>query len=113
MGVRHVVQGSLRQEGSKIRLQLTLTDGESGVRRWSEAFHTDRAQLAQACQRLRGSDERTLVAALYLRSTSERPRNVVADRVAADGPGDAGFAQWYRVSRARTCSPQGVVRPAP
>ena len=65
MGVRHVVQGSLRQEGGRIRLNLTLTDGESGVQRWSEAFDTDRAQLAQAVSDFGVAIERTLVAELY------------------------------------------------
>ncbi len=95
MGVRHVVQGSLRQEGGRIRLNLTLTDGESGVQRWSEAFDTDRAQLAQAVSDFGVAIERTLVAELY-RSTGERIATLSPTEVSADDLAMQGYALWYR-----------------
>jgi TolB-like protein/DNA-binding winged helix-turn-helix (wHTH) protein len=95
MGVRHVVQGSLRQEGGRIRLNLTLTDGESGVQRWAEAFDTDRAQLAQAVSDFGVAIERTLVAELY-RSTGERVATLSPTEVSADDLAMQGYALWYR-----------------
>ena len=95
MGVRHVVQGSLRQEGGRIRLNLTLTDGESGVQRWAEAFDTDRAQLAQAVSDFGVAIERTLVAELY-RSTGERIATLSPTEVSADDLAMQGYALWYR-----------------
>ena len=112
MGVRHVVQGSLRQEASKIRLNLTLTDGESGVRRWSEAFDTDRAQLAQAVSDFAVAIERTLVAELTARPASalqrcRRPRcRPTTWRCRAMRCGIGRHAR----ERARST---GVVRPCP
>ena len=95
MGVRHVVQGSLRQEGGRIRLNLTLIDGESGVQRWAEAFDTDRAQLAQAVSDFAVAIERTLVAELY-RSTGERLATLSPTEVSADDLAMQGYALWYR-----------------
>jgi TolB-like protein/DNA-binding winged helix-turn-helix (wHTH) protein len=95
MGVRHVVQGSLRQEGGRIRLNLSLTDGESGVQRWAEAFDTDRAQLAQAVSDFGVAIERTLVAELY-RSTGERVASLSPTEVSADDLAMQGYALWYR-----------------
>ena len=95
MGVRHVVQGSLRQEASKIRLNLMLTDGESGVQRWSEAFDTDRAQVAQAVSDFAVAIERTLVAEVY-RSTGERLATLSPTEVSADDLAMQGYALWYR-----------------
>jgi TolB-like protein/DNA-binding winged helix-turn-helix (wHTH) protein len=47
MGVRHVVRGSLRQEGTTIRLNVALIDGETGMQRWAETFSAERARLGQ------------------------------------------------------------------
>jgi adenylate cyclase len=95
LGVRHVVQGSLRQEGSRVRLNVTLADGATGVQRWAEAFDTDRAQLAQTVSDFAVAIERTLVAELY-RSTGERLAALSPTEVSADELAMQGFALWYR-----------------
>lgn len=38
LGVRHVLEGSVRQEGEQIRVTAQLIDGESGYHRWSRAY---------------------------------------------------------------------------
>jgi adenylate cyclase len=95
MGVRHVVQGSLRREAGRIRLNLALIDGETGVQRWAEAFETDRAQLAQSVSDFAVAIERTLVGELY-RSTAERLATLSPSGVTADELAMRGYALWYR-----------------
>lgn len=95
MGVRHVVHGSLRQEGSTIRLNLALIDGETGAQRWAETFTTERAQLAQAVGDFAVAIERTLAGELF-RSTVERRAALAPAEVTADDLAMQGYALWYR-----------------
>jgi TolB-like protein/DNA-binding winged helix-turn-helix (wHTH) protein/Tfp pilus assembly protein PilF len=95
MGVRHVVRGSLRQEGSRIRLNLALIDGESGVQRWADTFEIERADLARAVGDFAVAIERTLAAEL-LRSTGERVAMLSPSQVTADDLAMQGYALWYR-----------------
>ena len=95
MGVRHVVHGSLRQEGTTIRLNLALIDGETGTQRWAEVFETDRAQLAQAVGDFAVAVERTLAAELF-RTTAERRARLSPSEVTADDLAMQGYALWYR-----------------
>jgi tetratricopeptide (TPR) repeat protein len=99
MGVRHVVRGTLRQEGTKMQLSVALIDGESGVQRWAETFSTERAQLAQTVGDFAVAIERTLVGELY-RTTVERRAALSPAEVTADDLAMQGYALWYRgVSR--------------
>lgn len=95
MGVRHVKSGSLRREDGKIRLSLTLIDGNNGVQRWAEVFDTDRAQLARAIGDFAVAIERTLVAELY-RSTGERLATLSPCEVSAGDLAMRGIALWCR-----------------
>ncbi|MCM2251936.1 MAG: tetratricopeptide repeat protein [Ramlibacter sp.] len=95
MGVRHVVQGSLRHEGGRIRINLALIDGESGVQRWAEVFDIERAELARAVGDVAVALERTLVAELY-RSTGQRIAALSPTQVTADDLAMQGYALWYR-----------------
>lgn len=95
MGVRHVVQGRLRQQGATVRLGLALVDGETGVQRWAETFETDRAQLANSVADFAVAIERTLAGALW-RSTAERRAALAPHEVTADDLAMQGFALWYR-----------------
>ncbi|MCW5634187.1 MAG: winged helix-turn-helix domain-containing protein [Rubrivivax sp.] len=95
MGVRHVVHGSLRQEGTTIHLNLALVDGDSGVQRWAENFAIERAQIAQAVGDFAVAIERTLTPALY-RTTVERRAALSPAEVTADDLAMQGVALWYR-----------------
>jgi len=99
MGVRHVVRGTLRQEGTAVQLSVALIDGESGVQRWAETFSTERALLAQTVGDFAVAIERTLVGELY-RTTVERRAALSPAEVTADDLAMQGYALWYRgVSR--------------
>ena len=95
MGVRHVVRGSLRQEGTNIHLNLALIDGDTGVQRWAETFGTERARLGQTVGDFAVEIERTLAGELY-RTTAERRALLSPAEVTADDLAMQGFALWYR-----------------
>lgn len=95
LGVRHVVQGSLRQEGTTIRLNVALVDGETGVQRWAETFSTERARLGQTVRDFAVAIERTLVGELF-RTTAERRALSSPTELSADDLAMQGLALWYR-----------------
>lgn len=95
MGVRHVVRGSLRQEGTTIRLNVALIDGETGVQRWGETFSAERGLLGQTVRDFAIAIERTLVGELY-RTTAERRALSSPAELTADDLAMQGLALWYR-----------------
>ncbi|MCW5657258.1 MAG: winged helix-turn-helix domain-containing protein [Burkholderiaceae bacterium] len=93
--VRHVVSGSLRRDGDKLRLSLTLVDGESGVQRWSEVFEFERALLGQTV------DEavRELARALYIqawKSAAVRAAALSPSQVTGDDLATRAMGLWFR-----------------
>ncbi|MDW3389169.1 hypothetical protein NQ280_25660, partial [Escherichia coli] len=45
LGVRYVVQGSLRRAGDQVRLGVQLGDAETGATLWAERYDRARADL--------------------------------------------------------------------
>lgn len=95
MGVRHLVQGSLSEQGTTVRLNIALIDGETGAQRWADTFVTERARLAQTVGDFAVAIERTLAAELF-RTTAERRRELSPTEVTADDLAIQGYALWYR-----------------
>jgi TolB-like protein/Flp pilus assembly protein TadD len=60
LGVRYVVEGSVRRIGDLLRLNVQLTDAESGAHLWADRFDTDPADLAQAQNEITGRLARSL-----------------------------------------------------
>ena len=48
LGVRYVVEGSVRRTGDQVQVNVQLIDTESGAHLWAERFDTDRRDLANA-----------------------------------------------------------------
>jgi adenylate cyclase len=48
LGVRYVLEGSVRRVGDQVRLNVQLIDGDSGAHLWADRFETDRVNIAQA-----------------------------------------------------------------
>ena len=48
LGVRYVLEGSVRRLGEQVQVSVQLIDAESGSHVWSDRFGTDRANLAKA-----------------------------------------------------------------
>jgi adenylate cyclase len=48
LGVRYVVEGSVRRTGDQVQVNVQLIDAESGAHLWADRFDTDRRDLANA-----------------------------------------------------------------
>src|SRR3954454_6163157 len=48
LGVRYVLEGSVRRMGSQVQVNAQLIDGETGAHTWADRFETDRRNLAEA-----------------------------------------------------------------
>jgi adenylate cyclase len=54
LGVRYVMEGSVRRAGDKVQVNAQLIDAENGAHLWADRFDTDRASLAQAQSEITG-----------------------------------------------------------
>ena len=60
LGVRYVVEGSVRPAGGFLRVNVQLTDAESGAHLWTDRFDTDPVDLAPAQSEITGRLARTI-----------------------------------------------------
>jgi adenylate cyclase len=60
LGVRYVVEGSVRRGGEQIRVNVQLIDAETGAHIWADRFDTDRTNLAEAQDEIIGRLARSL-----------------------------------------------------
>ncbi len=60
LGVRHVLEGSVRLTGDRVRVNVQLTDAETGAHLWADRFDTSRADLDQAQDEITGRLAHTL-----------------------------------------------------
>ena len=69
LGVRYVLEGSVRRTGEQVRVNVQLIDAESGAHLWADRFDTNRADLDQAqdeiTSRLAHTLNRELVVAAF------------------------------------------------
>jgi len=93
--VRYVVRGSLRRDGSVIRLNLALVDGESGRQRWAEKFSVERARLGQALDEFVAGLGRSLSIEVQ-RSASDRSVALSPAEVSADDLAMRAYGLWFR-----------------
>ena len=93
--VRYVVRGSLRREGTVIRLNLALIDGESGRQRWGEKFTVERAQLGQALDEFVIGLGRHLTTEVQ-KSAAARSATLSPAEVSADDLAMRAYGLWYR-----------------
>jgi TolB-like protein/DNA-binding winged helix-turn-helix (wHTH) protein len=95
LNVRHVVSGSLRRDGERMRLTLTLIDGASGAQRWTEVFEVDRPLLGQAL----ADAVAQLARALYIhamKSAAVRADALSPSQVTADDLATRALGMWFR-----------------
>jgi adenylate cyclase len=101
LGVRYVLEGSVRRGGDQVQVNVQLIDAESGAHIWGDRFDTDRANLTKAQDEIVGRLARTLklemVEAAARRIEQEKPANPdVRDYVMR------GWAWYYRPVTAAT-----------
>jgi TolB-like protein/predicted Zn-dependent protease len=89
LGVRYLLEGSVRRSGEKIAMNAQLISTETGAHVWADRFDGERSKLGQLqvdfVSRLANSLGLELVKAEALRATRERPDNPDAVDLAMQG----------------------------
>jgi adenylate cyclase len=79
LGVRYVLEGSVRRDGEQVQVNVQLIDAESGAHVWADRFDTDRSNLSKAqdeiVARLARALQLELVEAASRRMEQEKPAN--------------------------------------
>jgi TolB-like protein/Tfp pilus assembly protein PilF len=60
LGVRYLLEGSVRRSGSQVRINVQLIDAETGGHVWADRFETERQKLPEAEDEIIGQLARTL-----------------------------------------------------
>src|SRR4029077_15932201 len=60
LGVRYVLEGSVRRSGEQVQVTVQLIDAESGAHVWADRFDTNRRNLTEAQNEITGRLARTL-----------------------------------------------------
>jgi TolB-like protein len=94
LGVRYVLEGSVRRTGDQVHMNVQLIDAETGAHVWADRFDTSRANLAEAQSEITGSLARTLNAEL-VRDIGRRIEQEKAINPDARDMVMRGWAWWY------------------
>jgi TolB-like protein/class 3 adenylate cyclase/tetratricopeptide (TPR) repeat protein len=94
LGVRYVLEGSVRRTGEQVRVNAQLIDAETGAHLWADQFDTDRANLAETQSDIIGRLAWTLNIAL-LSDVSRRIEHENAINPDARDLVMRGWAWWY------------------
>src|SRR5271167_3498615 len=82
LGVRYVLEGSVRRLGEQVQINVQLIDAESGAHIWADRLDTDRANLPKAqseiTSRLARSLHRELLEAVSRQIDQQKPVNLEA-----------------------------------
>ena len=94
LGVRYVLEGSVRRLGDQVQVNVQLIDGETGAHVWADRFETDRRNLAEAQSEITGRLARTL----HLELVRDAARRIEQERSINPDARDLvmrGWAWWY------------------
>jgi len=95
LGVRYVLEGSVRRIGDQVQANVQLIDVETGAHVWADRFETDRQNLAEAQSQITGRLARTL----HLELVQDAARRIDQERAIDPDARDLvmrGWAWWYR-----------------
>ncbi|HEV8030231.1 MAG TPA: adenylate/guanylate cyclase domain-containing protein [Stellaceae bacterium] len=95
LGVRYVLEGSVRRMGERVQVNVQLIDGDTGSHVWADRFETNRRDLAEAQSEITGRLARTL----NLELAEAVGRRVEQGRAGNPDARDfvmRGWAWWYR-----------------
>jgi adenylate cyclase len=101
LGVRYVLEGSIRRTGDQVRVNAQLIDADSGAHLWADRFDTDRANLPEAQSQITGRLAWTLNIAL-LSDASRRIEHENAVNPDARDLVMRGWDWWYRPQTPKT-----------
>jgi TolB-like protein/Flp pilus assembly protein TadD len=94
LGVRYVLEGSVRRAGDQVRVNAQLIDAVSGAHLWADQFDTNRANLAEMQSEITGRLAWTLNIALL----SDASRRIEHENAVDPDARDLvmrGWAWWY------------------
>jgi class 3 adenylate cyclase/tetratricopeptide (TPR) repeat protein len=94
LGVRYVIEGSVRRGGEQIRVNVQLIDAETGAHVWADRFDTDRTNLPEAQDLIIGR----LARSLNLELVRDAGRQIEREQAAAPDARDVvmrAWALWY------------------
>ena len=95
LGVRYVIEGSVRRTGDQVQVNVQLIDAESGAHVWADRFDTDRQDLAEAQSEITGRLARSLSVELV----RDVGRRIEQEKEVSSNVRDLvmrGWTQWYR-----------------
>ena len=95
LGVRYVIRGSARRAGERVRLDLEMVDGESGLQAWSQRVDLDRGRLAGGLGDVALQLARSLNVQTY-RSSGAKAAALKPHEIQADDLAMQGWAAWFR-----------------
>jgi adenylate cyclase len=94
LGVRYVLEGSVRRMGDQVRVNVQLIDAGNGAHLWADRFDTDRANLAEAQGEITGR----LAWSLNIELLSDASRRIEHENAVNPDARDLvmrGWACWY------------------
>jgi TolB-like protein len=94
LGVRYVLEGSVRRTGDEVRVNVQLIDATTGAHLWADRFDTERANLAAAQTQITGRLANTLGIELI----RAEERRIEADAVSPDAR-DLVMRGWAWVNK--------------
>jgi TolB-like protein/Tfp pilus assembly protein PilF len=95
LGVRYVLEGSVRRAGDQVQVNAQLVDAETGAHLWADRFDTDRRNFPQAQNEITGRLARTL----HLELGEAVGRRIEQEKVVDPDARDfvmRGWALFYR-----------------
>jgi TolB-like protein/class 3 adenylate cyclase/Flp pilus assembly protein TadD len=95
LGVRYVLEGSVRRTSDRVRVNVQLIDAETGAHLWADRFETDNADIAEAQDAITGRLAQTLNVELL----EAVGRRIEQERVVDPDSRDLvmrGWAWYYR-----------------
>src|SRR5262249_31763353 len=99
LGVRYVLEGSVRRAGDQVQVNVQLIDAETGAHIWADRFDINRANLAGADSEITGRLARTLKTELIEAAGRRIEEEKAIDPDARDSV-MRGWVWWYRPASA-------------
>ena len=114
LGVRYLLEGSVRRAGDRVRINAQLVDARSGDHLWAERFDRGLEDIFAVQDEVTGKIVEALLGRLRAPPPRNRPRNLEAydlcvrarklmDDIAAGGAGSASAAHARDFARSRIC----------
>jgi adenylate cyclase len=100
LGVRYVLEGSVRRASNQVRVNVQLIDAESGAHVWADRFETDRRDLADAQSEITGR----LAQSLNLELVRDVGRRIEREKAVNPDAQDLVMRGWALYHRPRSAA---------